>query len=297
MQDFKEHNQTFFILLTSLSPDEYRRAGNLFNNNETKNCSIYYQQKLVDKFKFIDEYNEETYHLFQKENNFRMEIPDSLSPKLISLIIHYLYFKEVKALPFGEILNFLELAILFQIKDLQVKIINFMKQTIDTAKKAVFLRMSLYSFIRRTDSNISDSLKEVLVMCETFLLENSNIKEYLFLFASQYYSIYHDSSDIESDLFNGLEMMKKHKIDGKYKLKLLLLFKDRLCVLKNGKNMFGFKTFAKELIEKNIKLDEISSSFLIKSFAKLELNLNEFKFLLSNEKIEDLENEIKNINE
>ena len=37
------------------------------------------------------------------------------------------------------------------------------------------------------------------------------MKEYLFLFSHHYYSINHDSSDIESELFNGLDMMQATK--------------------------------------------------------------------------------------
>ena len=50
----------------------------------------------------------------------------------------------MNALPFGEIVNFLDLAINLQIKDLYQKIIHFLKEKIDTAKSAVFLRISLY---------------------------------------------------------------------------------------------------------------------------------------------------------
>lgn len=57
----------------------------------------------------------------------------------------------------------------------------------------------------------TDSLRELLVICETFLLANNHMKEYLFLFSHHYYSINHDSSDIESELFNGLDMMQATK--------------------------------------------------------------------------------------
>lgn len=51
------------------------------------------------------------------------------------------------------------------------------------------------------------------------------------------------------------------------------------------KNKFDFKPFAEEAIEKYVKLGEISNTSLIKSFFKLELNLNDFKLHFTNEKI------------
>lgn len=134
MKKLKKHNQNALTLLTSLSLEEFRRAEIIFENNETKNCSIYHKEKLLNKLKFIYDSDEETCHLFHKENNYSLEIPEASNPELIPLIIHYLYFKEIKALPFGEIINFLDLAIFFKIKYLIEKIINFLKENIDVVK-------------------------------------------------------------------------------------------------------------------------------------------------------------------
>ena len=49
MEGSKEHNQSFFTLLTSLSPEEYGRAESLFSHKDAKNCSISHQKRLVDK--------------------------------------------------------------------------------------------------------------------------------------------------------------------------------------------------------------------------------------------------------
>ena len=300
MTESKEHSKSLFIMQTSLSPEDYKRAECFFNNNETKNCSIYQQKRLLGKLQFFSEQNEETYSLFQKENSFNIEMPNTLSQKLIPIIIHYLYFKEVQALQFEEIINFLDLAIFFQIQDLQENILNFLKETVDTAKKAVFLRISLSPLMKRTDFILADSIKELFIICETFLLVNNHMKEYLFLFSHQYYSFYQDCNNIdniESDLLNRLDLMEKYKINGKFMLKLLFLSKDRLCTNKNDKSKFDFKSYANGIVEKYVKLGEISNTSLIKLFAKLELNLNDFTLQLANERIVELENEIKNLKE
>ena len=298
MEESKEQDQSIFSLLTSLSPEDYRTSKSIFKKNDTKIFSIYHKQKFVDKLQFIFEQDEETFNLFKKENNFfNFEIPETSSTELIPLIIHYLYFKEVNTLPFEEIVNFLDLAILFQIKDLIQKIINFLKETIDTAKNAVFLRIALFPSVKRTDLYTSNSLKELLVQCETFLLTNNYMKEYLSFYNHPIYLISHDNPDIENDLFNGLEMMKTHKKNGKYMLKLLFLFKEHLCGRKNEKNEFDFKAYAEGVIERYVKLGEINSTFLMKSFFQLELNLNNFKINISNEKIAEPENEMIGLKE
>ena len=296
MKESEKQNQSIFTLSTSLSYEEYRTAESMIKKTDINNYSIYHQKKFVGKLQFISEQDQETYHLFQKENNFILEIPETSKPELIPLIIHYIYFKEVKALSFEEIINFLDLVIFFQIKDLIQKIINFLKENIDTAKNAVFLRLALYPLIKKTDFHASNSLKELLTICETFLLSNGYMKEYLSFYV-QYNSIYYEIQDIENDLFNGLDMMKIYKQNGKYMLKLLFFFKDRLCELKKEKNEFDFKAYAEGIIEKYVNLVEICNTSLIKSFTRLGLNLNEYKISIANEKIAELENEVKSLKE
>lgn len=294
MEKFQEQSQCTFTLLSSLSIDDYRLAESMFKKNEAKNCSIYHQKIFLDKLQFIYEQDVETYSLFQKESNFNLEIPQSSNPELIPLIIHYLYFKEVQAIPFGEIVNFLHLAMFFQIKGLVQEIINFLTESIDTAKKAVFLRVSLYFLIKKTDYQTLNFLKEIFKKIEHFLLTHNHMKEYFSLYSSDQY-IEHNPSVIESDMFNGLEMMKKHKINGKHMLKLIFLFKDDLNMLK--KNDFNLKIYVQKIILKYVDLNEINTSSLIKSFLRLGLNLQDYKNNLSNEKIIELENEVKNIKE
>lgn len=301
MEESKKHKQGLFNLKTSLLPEDYKEAETFFNNNEAKNCFIYHKKIFLSKFQLISEQHEETSRLFLKENNFKIELPETLSPKLIPMIIHFLYFKEVKALQFGEIVSFLELAIFFRIKNLQEEIMNFLKETIDTAKKAIFLRTSLFPLIKRAEFTFSDSLKELFIICETFLIANNHMKEYFFLFIHQYYSSsYQDCytiDNLESDLFSGLELMKRHNRNGKHMLKLLFLYKDRLCVIKNEAGKFDFKAYAKGIIEKYVKLGEIGNKDLIKLFAQLELNLNDFTPHLENEKVAKFENKTKDLKE
>lgn len=297
MEAFKNENINKFTLQTSLSSEEYKIAEHMFEKNNLKNCFIYHDKKFVDKLQLIYEHDLETCHLFPKENNFNLEIPGNSNPNLIPQIIHYLYFKEVKDLPFKEIINFLDLAMFFQIKDLTQKIINFLKEIIDTTEKALFLRFALFLLTKRADCHFSDSLQELLFICDSFLLNNNKMKEYISLYNHEYYSLYIDRSDIERDLLNGLEMMKKHPKNGKYMLKLLVFFKDRLCALKSEKNEFSFQIYAEKIISKYIKLEEVSSKTLIKSFSMLGLNLNDFKINITNEKVDELKNEVKTLKE
>lgn len=113
--------------------------------------------------------DEETFHLFCKEN--KLEIPDNCNPKLIPYIIHYLYFREIKTLPFAEIENFFDLAIFFHIKDLPQKIIDNLIKQIDTAKKAVFILESLGPLEKKFHSSISDYLADLFLKCRNFLFE------------------------------------------------------------------------------------------------------------------------------
>ena len=293
MEESKENNQVQFILLTSLSQEDFRTAEIMFKKNNIKNLSIYHKKKFVDKLLLIYEEDEETSQLFRKENNNTLEIPNNSDPKLIASIIHYIYFREVISLPFREIANFLDLALFFQIKDLPQKIITFLKENVDTAEKATFLRISIYPLMKRTDFPTSDSLKEIIILCEDLFLRNNHMEEYLSFYSHQYNSFYHDCSDVENDLFNSLDLMIKHKSKGICLLKLLSLFKDRLCVLKREKNNFNFTTYAEEIIEKYVKLGEINNTSLAKSFTRLELNLNNFKLNIANEKIAELEKTMK----
>ena len=247
----------------------------MYQNDKTKNCSIYHQKKLINKLEFIYEQDQESSNLFHKENDFILEIPETLNKDLIPLIIHYFYFKEVKSISFKEIVDFFDLAIFFKTNEVQEKIIKFLKESIESARKAVFLRIGLNKMMKRTVMQTRESLmiKELLARCETFLLANNHIKKFLSFYENQNQCsvIDHESLHMESDLLNGLEMMKKYKINGKYMLKLLLLFKDRLCV----SSKFNFQVFAEEIIHKYVKLEEIDNNSLIKLFARLGLNIND----------------------
>lgn len=173
----QDRNQNTFTLQTTLSSKDYEAAEIHFEKNNIKNCSIYHHQKCIAKLQFIYENYEETRHLFRQENNFNMEIPDALNPNMIPHIVHYLYFKEVKTVPFGEIVDFLDLAIFFKIKDLIQRIVEFLKEVITTVKQAVFLRIALLPLLKRADCRIANLLKEILAICETFLLENDHMKD------------------------------------------------------------------------------------------------------------------------
>lgn len=297
MTNFEEDDNIIFTLPTSLSLEDYEIADKMFKKNEMKNCSIYFQNKFVDKLQFIYAQDKDICNLFQNESKFNIEIPETSRIELIPLIIHYLYFKEIRAIPFGEIANFLDLAAFFQMKDLIKKIINHLKGTIDTARKAVMLRISLFPLTKTSDLDVSASLNEFIAICETYLLTNNHMKEYLSFYKQDYFLRIHNDSDIESYLLNELEMMKKHRTNGKYMLRLLVLFKNHLCMNKNKHNKFDFKVYAEGIINKYVKLGEISNKSLIKSLALLELNLKDLKISRANENAAELENEIKSLKE
>ena len=63
-----------------------------------------YIENIENKISFEDEkQDEQSNHLFQKEKNFILEIPETSNLNLIPLITHYFYFKEVKAVPLKQI--------------------------------------------------------------------------------------------------------------------------------------------------------------------------------------------------
>ena len=236
MEEFNEPDQSTFNLPTILTRKDYEYNENTLRKINTKNLSIIHKKKIIAKLhSIILEEDAETLDLFPKEHNSNLELPNYLNPNSVSEILHYMYFREIKSLPFNEIFGLLDLAIFFKIKELTSKIIIFLRKCINNANKAVFIRFSLFYIKKRSDFHTADSLQEIISICEVFLLKNNHIQEFLSFYVHHYLALSQSLSDFETDLLNKLEMMKKCQIKGVYMLKFLSLFKDRLILLKKEK--------------------------------------------------------------
>lgn len=294
MKESEEPDQAPFSFPTLLSNECYKMQESLFKKNISKSLCIYQHNILLDKLHLsvLEEEKEftEVLNMLEKNQEKFIEIPKYCNANLMQRIIHYFYFHEVKPLPLNnDTYDFLDLAILFNIQYLIEHLCTYLKQNITNVNKAVSIRLSLFPIMRRSNLEISDSLKEIIADCENLLLQQNNIEDYLSFYYHQYFSLTWDS-EIEHDLFNRLKLMKKVKIEGIHFLKLVSLFKDRIILLKkNKKKRFNFKVYVEKIIHKYIKLVEINEKDLNKIFERLGLDVEDFKLNIAKEKIADLE--------
>lgn len=292
MEESKEQEQTSFSLQSLLSKDSYKMQENLYKKNITKNYRIQYQNNLIAKLhsSVLEEVEfMEALNMFQKNQQSLIEIPKHCNPNILYRVIYYFYFLEVKTLPFHETFDLLDLAILFKIEHLIEKLVSYLKENITNVKQAISIRLSLFFLVRRSNFEISDRLNKIIADCETFLLQKNYVEEYLSFYSHQYFTFTWDS-EIADDLFSRLRLMKNHKIEGVYLLKLVALFKERLVLQKKSKGEeFNFKAFVERILIKYIKLGDIEEIDRNKAFERLGLDVNDFKIHLANEKIADLE--------
>ena len=237
--------QTFFSLATTLSNDAYQMMDKQFQKEKTKTFYIIHKNDIIGKLHSSIIEEDEYIEAFTLFENNKLILPERMNPQLINVLINYFYFKEIKQLSIKLIFDFLDLLIYFNLNDLIVKVVAFLKANLTNAAKCFFIRKNIFPFIFEETSGgeKENKIKRLFDDSELFLLKNNYLEEYLAFYVHDYFS--HPNNeikiDLEEEILKRIEMINRYNIDGLLIIKLLILFKDHL--IEEKKNRRKYKNY------------------------------------------------------
>lgn len=284
-----EIKEAVFSLQTHLSEELYLDRLELFKKDKTKLLSFKQNNQIICK---IDSsiLEDETIDLFQCNN--LLEIPESMNLDLIKMMIHYLYLKEIKSIPFHSIFDFLDISIFLRISDLPLKICNYLLKKISNIDDAEFIRKKSLEY-RFGRCPFSESILKIYEEATLFLLKNNHLNEFLNFFDEEYFKFI-DGKDLDDEINFYLYLMKEQNIDGDHKLRLISIFKQCLeSSLKERNANFLPAIYFKTLMETYLPdLQDKDPKSLNKYLDDYNLNYKDFQIGFLKKTIEKLEKKI-----
>ena len=274
---------------TILTKEAHALMSKQMQKEKSKTLSIINGEEVICKLHSVVLEEEEFEGLLSLFSEDELKLPNNTKTELIDVLAHYFYCREINNLSFYFIFDLLSLSILFKLKTLIDRIMDFLQSNVADLNRVCFIMKQIAPFTFQDIPNSNSKFRLILDDCQRFLLTEKFYEEFFAFFNGELFTY---KVDVEAELLHHIILIKEVSTEEGLILHLMHIFKEQLLVFKREKGIdFDHSIFFEKVIEANIDLSKIDQKTFNEYKVKLNVRNKDFEMKILAQKISFFEHE------